>query len=256
MRQISATVIKDLKGILRSPRIFILLAAGLFCSVINVTSLRYMKEILEAFSTELDIGNIMPNPDFAMLFAGTLSELSDIGLIVMLLVFMTFIGGEQKKKSLTIPFSSGLKIESYVASKFILYPILAFAFMSIFTIIGYLTSILLIGNGIALSSALASLVTVSLEVVFIVVLCTFVGLITGRPGIGIAIVYFIRLFLISILTIGNLNRFSPFALSAYGLMLESISVSELWITIAITAVLIVALIQAAFIIMKKRVIKF
>ncbi|MCL2151913.1 MAG: hypothetical protein FWH57_02970 [Oscillospiraceae bacterium] len=58
--------------------------------------------------------------------SSSVSNIAQTGLIVFLLVINSNAGGEQKKRSITIPRSAGLRSFSYVFPKFVIYPVAAF----------------------------------------------------------------------------------------------------------------------------------
>jgi hypothetical protein len=256
MRQIKATIIKDLTGLFRTYRMLWILLIGLVCALMQPLTIRYMKELLIALQVPGDLITVLPPPSLALGIAGVFTDLADYGLLVILLCFMAFIGGEQKKKSLTIPLAKGLRIESYVISKFILYPIIGFAIGFIFSLIGYGFSVLLYNDTMIFINVISSAALVGLEMMFGIVLCTGIGLVTSQPGIGVAIIYVSRLFLTTILSAAKINRFNPYALNVYASLFEYAILSEVLITILITVLLIVGIFITTYIIMKKRVLKF
>jgi hypothetical protein len=214
-----------------------------------------MKELFILLDVPENVLGLLPETNLLIAVSGVFSDLTDIGILVILLCFMAFIGGEQKKKSLTIPLSKGLRIESYVISKFTLFPLLGFFSGLIFSLVGYYFSLALFGNGIAFINVISSSLLVGFEVMFAVTLCTSIGLITSQPGIGVAIIYVSRLILTSILAAADINRFNPYALNLYASMFNFAPLLEVIISVIITFILIIFLFVFTMIVMKKRVLK-
>jgi len=54
-----------------------------------------------------------------------ITNIAQVGLVVFLLLINSFAGGEQKKRSIIIPRSSGLRNFSYIFPKYIIFPVTA-----------------------------------------------------------------------------------------------------------------------------------
>lgn len=241
MSQINATIKKDLLGLTRTFRFILIIGIGLFTAIVNPLTLKYMGELLKLLQVPESMLDSFPKPDLAMGLTNVYSELTDLGLLVILLAIMSFIGGEQKKKLLTMPITKGLTLNSYVISKFILFPLLGFLFGFVFSLIGYTISINMFEVSIPLINVIGSSALVGLELMFVVSLAVMIGILTSRPGIGVTIIYVSRLTLVTLLTAIGYNRFNPFALSIYGSMFNFAELSEVIISVCITIVSIILL---------------
>lgn len=256
MNQVIATTKKDLIGLTRTFRIFVIIAIGFFSAILQPITLKFMVPLLEVLQVPADIISSLPEGNLLMALASVFAELADIGLLVLLLCIMSFIGGEQKKKLLTIPITKGLTLESYVISKFVLFPIIGFIFGFVFSLIGYSISLALFDNIIPMVSVILSSALVGVEIMFTVVIATAVGILTSRPGIGIAIIYSSRVLVTSILTAIGYNRFNPFALNLYASVFEYAVLSEVMITLAITFGIAILIFIFTFLKTQRRKLKY
>ena len=117
MNQVIATTKKDLIGLTRTFRIFVIIAIGFFSAILQPITLKFMVPLLEVLQVPADIISSLPEGNLPMALASVFAELADIGLLVLLLCIMSFIGGEQRKIT-NYTNNKRLTLESYVISNF------------------------------------------------------------------------------------------------------------------------------------------
>jgi len=151
---------------------------------------------------------------FTGVFAG-ITNLAQVGLIVYLLLINSFAGGEQKKRSVIIPSSSGLRNFSYIFPKFIVYPLAALllALIGAFVSWGVSAAIYEVGDvspvGVLLGGALAGVC-----LMFYVCCHLALGTATGKPGMSAAVCISAALLLPDIFTFADPSLvYNPFTLS-------------------------------------------
>jgi ABC-2 type transport system permease protein len=110
------------------------------------------------------------------------------GLIVFLLLINSFAGGEQKRRSIIIPRSSGLRSVPYLLPKYIVYPtaafLLAFSAMLISSVI---SGVIFIQNDLEADRVIWSGVLLGVNLMFYVCMHLTIGTATGKPGMSAAI---------------------------------------------------------------------
>ena len=142
-------------------------------------------------------------------------ELAQTGLIVFLLVINSNAGGEQKKRSVIIPRSAGLRSFSYLFPKYIIYPLTAFvlATAGAFAAWGAAAALFSV-NDVTASSVLAAGALVGVCVMFYVCIHLTIGTATGKPGLSAAVCIGVSLLLPNIFSLmGSEYVYNPFTLN-------------------------------------------
>lgn len=209
---------KELLYSVRTFRIIgIILTFGFF-AVADPLLYYFLPKLMEMAGVNLsDLGELFA-ADAKMAMIQFASDIMQIGLLVFLLCLMGTAGGEQKKKSMVIPMCSGLTNTQYLLPKFILYPLLAFAVGvgSTFAALG--VSALLFGSALDLELVAVSAISCGLFIAFMTALLLFVGILTGRPGIAIALIYILSIFAPVLLNALDINKYNPYALMQTAIM--------------------------------------
>jgi len=158
----------------------------------------------------------------------SIESISSVGLIITVIMLNKFAGGEQKRRSIIIPRSSGLRSFAYIFPKFIIYPLsililsIAGAFTSWLISIPLFTENNLTANGVLLAGVLTG-VTLMLYVCFHLTL----GTATGKAGMSSAICITMAFILPGVLSqIVDGNLYNPFTLELLVIpVLQSRSIS-------------------------------
>ena len=122
----------------------------------------------------------------AGVFTG-ITNLAQIGVIVYLLLINSFAGGEQKKRSVIIPRSSGLRSFSYIFPKFIVFPAAALILAVVGAFSSWGVSVLTYEiNDVSAGGVLLGGVLAGVCLMFYVCAHLTLGTATGKPGMSAA----------------------------------------------------------------------
>jgi len=184
--------------------------------------------------------------------SSTVSDITGVGLMVFLLLIMKAAGGEQKKRSVIIPQSAGLRSFGYIFPKFIIYPLSAFILAIIAMFVSWGISCLVFDyNDITFSGVLLGGILSGVCMMFYVCFHIALGTATGQAGMSAAVCIGASLILPNIFAITTTEyMFNPFALDVLaGTIVLQPSVSgDQMRDIIITVIFSVALMTLAFLI--------
>ncbi len=147
-----------------------------------------------------------------MSFGAALADLCNTALLVILLLFMSPFGGEQKKRATLIPSCSGLDNRYYLVPKFVLYSATVFAVTVVAGIIAGLISNSLFTEPVSFGYIITGSLLCAVYLTFILSIYMALGLSTSRPGIMVIVVYFGQSLVQSILLALDMSRYNPFTL--------------------------------------------
>jgi len=94
-----------------------------------------MSDIYEDFGMDVSEMTGMLSSSSSLGVSSSVSDITGVGLIVLLILINSAAGGEQKKRAVMIPRSAGLRSFPYLFPKFIIYPLSVFilAIVAMFT---------------------------------------------------------------------------------------------------------------------------
>jgi len=143
-----------------------------------------------------------------------METVSGVGLIVMLITLNKFAGGEQKKRSIIIPRSAGLRSFSYVFPKFIIYPLSALLLSIAAAFAAWLVSIPLFeNNNLYADSVLLAGVLIGVTLMLYVCFHLALGTATGKAGMSCAVCITVSFLLPSILAqVIDGHMYNPFTM--------------------------------------------
>ena len=208
-----------------------------------------MSSIYESYGTDVSGLTEMLGSSVSSGVVQAVSGIAQTGLIVFLLLINSNAGGEQKKRSIMIPRSSGLRSFSYIFPKFVVYPLSAFvlAIAATFSAWG-ISSLVFRENDVSPLGVLLGGALVGVSLMFYVCAHITIGTATGRAGMSAAICIVSSLLLSNIFAIfGSEFAYNPFTLNILASMvisreeLHAASVVELGITAIIAFVVMVIL---------------
>jgi ABC-2 type transport system permease protein len=250
--QLKASFNKELLAFLRTYKLFIMTAVIIGWSVFSPLMLvglgflvNSMGDIYDELGVDMSSMTEQLTSTASTGVSSQVSDISSIGIIVFILVISSFAGGEQKKRSIIIPHSSGLNSFSYLFPKFIIYPITIFILSLLGTIAaGVLSGLIFDYNDLVFSDVLSAGVLLGFYGMFYICLHLTLGTGTGKPWISSAICIAALMLLPSIFAIANASpAFNPFTVSqaAVSAVYGAIPSSEIAIGICVALVLIVIL---------------
>ncbi len=213
-------------------------------------SLGTVKTSANDIMSEIDMDAMVKMYSDAGLMFGTtvVMTLSSCVLVAMLL-FMSAAGGEQKKRAMIVPLSSGLKFKNYLIPKFTIYPLFSFAITFLCTTFaGVACNIIFPNNHVKTENMIVAALLAGIYVMFIITVHLSLGLCTSRPGIMAAAIYVGSSIVQSLLQGFGITEYHPFAItSMIGdiLMLPEYSFADnmMNIVITITVALVVCIVM-------------
>jgi len=143
-----------------------------------------------------------------------IETVSGVGLIVMLITLNKFAGGEQKKRSVIIPRSAGLRCFAYIFPKFIIYPLAALVLSIGAAFASWLVSIpLFADNNLYADNVLLAGVLLGVTLMLYVCFHLALGTATGKAGMSSAVCITVSFLLPGILSqVIDGNMYNPFTL--------------------------------------------
>ena len=147
--------------------------------------------------------------------ASSVSDLTGACLIVLLLLINSYAGGEQKKRSIMIPRSSGLRSFGYIFPKFVVYPAsaLVLAIVASFASWG-ISALLFTFNDVSFAGVLVGGVLVGVSLMFYTCAHLALGTATGQAGMSSAICIVASILLPNIFALTSTEyMYNPFTLN-------------------------------------------
>ncbi len=210
-----------------------------------VVSLNTVKTSANDIMSEIDMDAMMDMySDAGIMFGTTVVLTLPSCVLVAMLLFMSAAGGEQKKRAMIVPLSSGLKFKNYLIPKFIIYPLFAFAITFLSTVFAGVTcNIIFPNNHTPAVNMLVAALLAGIYVMFIVTVHLSLGLCTSRPGIMAAAIYVGSSVVQSLLQGFGITEYHPFAISSMisdMLMMPEYSFADNMMNIIVTIVISIA----------------
>ena len=219
--QTKASVKKEFLAFSRTKKLVITALVFIGWSILSPLMIRGMGWLMNSFSPIYDeMGmDVAGMTDFLLASSSlgvtaAVSELSGACLIVLILLINSNAGGEQKKRSIMIPRSSGLRTFGYIFPKFIVYPPIAF----ILAVAGALSSwgisaLIFDYNDVTIAGVLVGGVLAGVSVMFYICAHLTIGTATGHAGLSAAICIIASLLLPNIFAMtGAEYMYNPFTL--------------------------------------------
>lgn len=257
--QTKASFKKEYLAFFRTKKAIILALVLIGLAVINPLFITGMSSFMSSFSDMyaelgMDVSGMTEalSSSVSTGVSTAISGITQTGLIVFLIVINTNAGGEQKKRSIIIPRSTGLRSFSYIFPKFIIYPLAAFviAIIAIFAAWGVSTMVFNQSDVSAAGVLLASVLTGVSLMLYICAHLT-IGTATGKTGMS-ATVCIVSSFLLPIFlsSLGAGLVYNPFTMNvlAGSVVFDSgVSASQIVEVIA-TAIIALVLMVVLFLI--------
>lgn len=218
--QTKASFKKEITAFTRTKKFLIIACVFIGLAVFDPLMLRGTGLLIDAMNTieEIDmsgLGDFVNDAPASVGVYSTISDLALIGLLIFLLMMNPFAGGEQKKRSIIIPRTSGLSSPSYLLPKFIVYPAAAFVLSVISAFVSYAVSVLIFDtNDIVFTNVLLGGALLGVYLMMFVCFHLCLGTATGRAGMSSA-VCIVGAWILSTLfaLIGMTDIFNPFTMN-------------------------------------------
>jgi len=181
------------------------------------------------------------------------ASIGAVGLISYLILINSFAGGEQKKRSIMIPKSSGLSNFSYLFPKYIIYPLAALVISVVAAAVAWGVSVMTFElNDVTFQGALLGGVLAGISLMFYTCIHLTLGTASSRPAMSSVVCIIASQMLPDIFSaLGSDMVYNPFligALAAEAAFVGNIRMfvsAEIIITIIIAFVLMIALFYIA-----------
>jgi len=221
--QTKASFKKEILAFVRTNKLLILTIVMIGMSVLSPLLFVGMESLLVAMDPiyeqmGMDITAMTDLLGSSTVHAGVytgITNLTQVGLIVYLLLINSFAGGEQKKRSVIIPRSSGLRNFSYIFPKFIVYPLaaLGLAIIGAFSSWG-VSAVIYDVNDVWPGGVLLGGVLAGVSMMLYVCCHLTMGTATGKPGMSAAICLVSAMLLPDIFAFTDPNLvYNPFTLN-------------------------------------------
>ncbi|MBP3854595.1 MAG: hypothetical protein IK990_03140 [Ruminiclostridium sp.] len=199
--------------------------------IIVMVALALMSPVMFGFTSQMMqvMKDAMPDESYSQLadefssFSASdivmynIEYIAGIGSIVLLFIFKSAAGGEQKKRSVIIPQCAGLTAERYALPKFIIYPVSVFVVTIISVMAGAGAATLIFPGGLDWNMVWLSAVCAGVYLAFSTAVQFCIGICVGRSNVAVAAVIIMQMTLPTILGFFRVDRFNPFALNSISL---------------------------------------
>ncbi|MCX7774407.1 MAG: ABC transporter permease [Clostridia bacterium] len=217
MRILWILIKKEWTEALRSKRFLSLVVLFVFFGLLSPLTARFMNDIVKALVTDPSVAEItkyMPEPTYLDAYRQIFKNFSQMGVLIILLVFMGMVSTEKSKGTAVLVLTKGVPRGTFLVAKFI--SALVVFLISYGVSIGiflYYTNLLF--GKVLDSSTLPSFFFFGLFVIFMIALtlfCSTLAKSTGQSALMVVLTYF----LLSILSaVPQLKAYLPNTLSAF-----------------------------------------
>ncbi len=239
MRGFFAFTKKEFREHFRTYRIIILAAVFFVFGMFSPLTAKMLPEIFSSLDMQGIVINI-PEPTYLDAYSQFFKNMTQIGLIVVLLVFSGMITNELTKGTLVIILSKGLPRHTVILSKYLVAVILWTISYAAAAVLNHVYTVYLF-NQVSGEGVLFSLFCLWLFGVFMLAVIILASTITQGNYGGLLLSAGILILLMVLNMFPKCQRFNPVSLAANnaGLIANTVSVSDLvptvWITVGLTA---------------------
>jgi len=220
--QTKASFKKEVLAFFRTKKFLIIASVLVGWSVLNPllmvglgSLMNTMKPIYNDMGMDVSIVSSLLGSTASMGVSSAVGELAGTGLVVFILLINSFAGGEQKKRSIMIPKSSGLRNFSYIFPKFIVYPLsaLVLAIAGAFASWG-ISSLIYRVNDVSPEGVLMGGILAGVCLMFYTCCHLTLGTATGKSGMSAAVCIVSALLLPNLFAaLGSDYIYNPFTLN-------------------------------------------
>ncbi len=233
---------------------FVLVYPLLFKAIVALTQAMEGSQAAEVLGITVEEMNatIQLYSNSTFIFGGVLTELCATSLLIIMILMMSPLGGEQKKHATVIPMCSGLEYKYYLTAKFVLYS--AVLFVGNFLggcAAGIVCNALFESSHVAVVDVVIGALISAIYSVFILCIYMALGLCTSRPGIMVIAMYVGQMILQVFLPTFGLTKFNPFSLYfvvSQQIYTEGFSFSDETVSLAVGAGIALAICALMYVI--------
>ncbi|MCL2366281.1 MAG: hypothetical protein FWC75_04440 [Oscillospiraceae bacterium] len=253
-QQISASFKKEKLAFFRTKRLLMLILIVVGWGILGPVLLRGLGVMIDSLTPVYDDLGMDVSGMTQILatyvstgVASSISDITSVGLIAFLLMINSFAGGEQKKRSIMIPRTSGLRSTGYLLPKYIIYPLTALILAIVAAFASWGASVLVFEiNDVAVGGVLSAGLIAGVCLMFYICIHLTLGTATGRAGMSSVLVIIVSLLVPGLFSVlGSDYIYNPFlmgtmavsAISGDGILM--VMNSEIVMTLLIALVLMV-----------------
>lgn len=220
--QIKAGLKKENLEFFRTYKFLGILITFLFFAITDIVTIKFTPDILKAAGVDPSMMGASFNPNFTAAMTSFIGDALMIGMLVAFIVLRNPGGKDVASQSCIIPISCGMKRSNFVISKFLYYPVA----VMLISVLSYLfaagLSLMIFDDpNLKIEIIIKSLISFAVFVFFGVVLMLSLGISTGKAGISAVVVLIIFNFAPSLLSLGKINKYNPFALYSFSATFEN-----------------------------------
>jgi len=174
-----------------------------------------MSDIYNDMGMDVSVMTGMLGNSSSLGVASSVSDITGVGLMILLLLINSAAGGELKRRAVIIPRSAGLRSFGYIFPKFIVYPLCAFVFAIVGMIASWAVSLLVYEvNDVSFVNVMLAGVIAGVCMMLYVCFHITIGTATGKAGMSAAICIVSSFLLSNMFALFSIDyMFNPFALS-------------------------------------------
>ncbi|MCL2391564.1 MAG: hypothetical protein FWC66_03010 [Oscillospiraceae bacterium] len=254
--QTSACFKKEIQAFTRTKRLLIIILILIGWAMVAPLLIRSLGVAMDVFAPVYDeLG--MDVSGMSELFAtnvstGVIPAVSDLtttGLIAFLILINGFAGGEQKKRSIMIPKSAGLRSFGYLFPKYIIYPLTAIVLAIIAAFVSWGASIIVFEvNDITAQGVFRGGMLAGVSLMFYICMHLTLGTATGKAGMSSVICIVASLLLPNLFAVlGAQQVYNPFMLNMMAVSaladdaMHRLMAQEIFATVLVALILMVML---------------
>ena len=239
---------KEIVEIVRTKRFFVLTCVFLFFAFASPLLARYLTEFIVMMMPTEDAALVTPfmtEPVWQDGYIQFYSNISQVGLITVILLFMGVVLDEKKKDTAALMMMKGLSHTGFVMAKFTVMAAAAFVVVIISVLIAHLYTFILFGTAASAGDLMSGALINLLGIFFVLSFVIFCSTIAKSTAMSAILGFLVYMLIIIVEAIPRIGSFSPSVMlltrpigATTGVLHEHLPVNIL-ITAALTAVFLV-----------------
>jgi len=246
---------KELTENLRTKKLFTLACVFISLAFLSVLLARFMTEILTAAlsAEEAFAGMVIPDPVWTDSYAQLYSNLTQIGLISFIMLFMGAILREKTTGTVDLMMAKGLTSIVFVLAKYTVAAVIAVLALFTSVLVTYVYTLVLFDYGGQIGNVLFSMVPFAVFALMMLAITLMWSAIAKSTAIS-AILGLVTFFVVMLLDfIPVIGRFLPGMLLSHGVVLSAGgSVNDLGVQILVAVAISAAVLWIAALVIRRR----
>ena len=239
----TAFVGKEFMENMRTKKFFVLVCILMFFAIFSALMARYSVEIMEYIMSmeEQTIIIEIPPPVWTDSYGQLYSSLSEMGIIVIIIMFMSIVLREKTSGTIDLMFTKGLSPYTFVFSKYTVAAILTLVALLIAVFVSYFYTLVLFEYGGDVVNVIQGAMVFGLFVIMVIALTLLCSSIASSTAIGAVLSFMAYLFIGLFNFIPVVGQFMPGNLRGHSVPLTMGESGEHVAIHIITATVVIAL---------------